>query len=99
MRSFHGLEIPFIFSNTEGGRTGKLIRYIATKKTIKKLSSTMQSAWVNFARYGNPNGKEQETWKPFDTDFRATMIFNKSSTLVNDPDSEQRKVWEGVQYY
>jgi para-nitrobenzyl esterase len=99
LRSFHGLEIPFVFGNTQDGRTGKLIKFIATKKTIKQLSESMQTAWLNFARYGNPNGKESETWKPFDTDIRATMIFDRISFPVNDPDAEQRKAWEGVQYY
>lgn len=99
MRSFHGLEIPFVFGNTQDGRTGRLIKYIASKKTIRNLSGTMQTAWVNFARYGNPNGKKQEIWKPFDTDVRATMIFDRKSIPVNDPDGEQRRAWEGVQYY
>jgi para-nitrobenzyl esterase len=99
LRSFHGLEIPFVFGNTEEGRTGKLMKYVATKKTAKTLTAQMQGAWLNFARYGNPNGKEPEIWKPFDTDIRATMIFDRKCAPVNDPDADQRKAWEGVQYY
>jgi len=59
----------------------------------------MQQAWVNFARYGNPNGDEAGVWKPFDTNERATMIFNKRSKLILDPDHLQRMAWEGVRYY
>lgn len=99
LRSFHGLEIPFVFGNIEEGRTGKLMKYVATKKTAKTLTTQMQGAWLNFVRYGNPNGKEPEIWKPFDTDIRATMIFDRKSAPVNDPDADQRKAWEGVQYY
>ena len=59
----------------------------------------MQTAWINFARYGNPNGKDAENWKRFDTNERATMIFDRKCTLITDPDQVQRKAWEGVSYY
>ena len=97
-RSFHGLELPFVFGNTEI-EASKLLRVIATKKLRKRLSSEMQQAWINFARYGNPNGEQKETWKKFDTGERATMIFNRKTELVADPDGEQRKAWDGVAYY
>ncbi len=98
LKSFHGLELPFVFHCTEGS-TGKRLKLIATKKTIKRLSGQMQQAWVNFARYGNPNGKGEEVWKPYSADNRNTMIFNRKSELVVDPDGKQRKAWEGVKYY
>lgn len=98
LRSFHGLEIPFVFGNKEG-RSGKLLKLLATNRMIKSLSGEMQTAWINFARYGNPNGKDAEYWKRFDANERATMIFNRKSMLVTDPDQVQRKAWEGVSYY
>ncbi|MES2622563.1 MAG: carboxylesterase/lipase family protein [Bacteroidota bacterium] len=98
LRSFHGLEIPFVFGNSDG-RIGRLLKIIASKRLIKSLSGSMQQAWVNFARYGNPNGEEAGAWKAFDTNERATMIFNKRSKLVLDPDHLQRRAWEGVRYY
>ncbi len=99
LRSFHGLEIPFVFGTTEG-RAGKLLKVIATKKTIARLGGKMQQAWINFARYGNPNGNSgSNEWKPFDEKGYATMIFNRQSVLVEDPDATQRKAWEGVSYY
>ncbi len=98
LKSFHGLELPFVFHCTEG-KTGKLLKLICTKKTIKRLSGQMQQSWVNFARYGNPNGTGQQTWKPYTANERNTMIFNRKSELVLDPDGTQRKAWEGVSYY
>lgn len=98
LKSFHGLELPFVFHCTEG-KTGKLLKLIATKKTINRLSGEMQQAWVNFARYGNPNGTGEEKWKPYTADSRNTMIFNRKSKLVVDPDAKQRQAWEGVTYY
>ena len=96
--SFHGLEIPFVFGNHEG-KLGGLLKLIATKKLANRLTDQMQTAWLNFARYGNPNGKGEETWKPYTVDERATMIFSKESKLVKDPDAKQRAAWDGVVYY
>lgn len=98
LRAFHGLEIPFVFGNKDG-KTGRLLRLIASRKTRETLGGKMQSSWINFARYGNPNGPEGGEWKQFNNSEYATMIFNRKSVLVSDPDSEQRKAWEGVRYY
>lgn len=97
-RSFHGLEIPFVFGNTDG-KLGRILNLISTKKNTATLTEAMQTAWLNFARYGNPNGNGQEIWKPFDTNQRATMVFDKTNRLALDPDAEQRIAWEGVRYY
>ncbi len=98
LKSFHGLEIPFVFGNSEG-RQGKLLHVIATKKLIARLSGQMQQSWLNFARYGNPNGNGTEAWKKYTADDRSTMIFSKHSKLLQDPDAKQRLAWEGVSYY
>jgi len=96
--SFHGLEIPFVFANVDSGM-GKILKLIATKKLINRLSGQMQQCWINFARYGNPNGAGKEEWKMYDASNRVTMIFNKKTRPVNDPDAVERKAWEGVKYY
>lgn len=98
LRSFHGLEIPFVFGNING-RFGRLLHLMGTKKVVSRLSNQMQQSWINFARYGNPNGKEEGEWKKYNTTERPTMIFDKHSRLVDDPDSTQRKAWEGIYYY
>lgn len=95
MKSFHGLEIPFVFGNTGM----KLMKFIASKKRVKQLTVEMQGAWLNFAKFGNPNGNSEDVWKKYDTEKRATMIFKKKTELVYDPDGEVRKAWDGVTYY
>lgn len=99
LRSFHGLEIPFVFGAIDEGR-GKLLKVIATKKTRTRIISQMQGAWLNFAKYGNPNGNGSNlNWKPYTLTDRNTMIFNKKTQLVADPAGVERKAWEGVVYY
>jgi para-nitrobenzyl esterase len=98
LRSFHGLEIPFVFGNNEG-RNGKLLRLIASKKRIKSLTGQIQQSWINFAHYRSPNKPDTNNWKAYDSKERATMIFDKKSRLVMDPDANIRQAWEGVYYY
>lgn len=98
LRSFHGLEIPFIFGSEESS-LGKYLKIISTKKLRTRLTSQMQSAWINFARYGNPNGTAEGEWEPYNQETRATMIFDRKSKVVNDPEKEKRQVWEGINYY
>jgi len=57
----------------------------------------MSSAWVAFARTGNPNHKSLPTWDPFTADKRATMIFNKECRGVNDPYREERRAVASAQ--
>jgi para-nitrobenzyl esterase len=98
LKAFHGLEIPFVFGNTEKG-IGKILKAIATKKLIERLSNEMQNAWLNFARYSNPNGTGVQTWLPYSITDRATLIFNRKTELVHDPDKQKREAWDGVVYY
>ena len=52
----------------------------------------VSAAWVAFARTGNPNHKGLPTWPTFETTRRATMILNKESKVVDDPNGEERKI-------
>ena len=41
----------------------------------QKLADTMSTAWVNFARTGNPNGRGVPKWKPYTRADREVMVF------------------------
>jgi carboxylesterase type B len=81
----HGAEIAFVF-DTLGGETESL----SGPCTPRQLSNTMHCAWVSFARNGDPG------WPRYDLTRRATMRFDTSSEVVNDPLSTERVLWEGV---
>jgi para-nitrobenzyl esterase len=49
------------------------------------LADQVSSAWVNFARSGNPNNPKIPTWPAFDTRERAVMIIDDQWKAVNDP--------------
>jgi para-nitrobenzyl esterase len=89
LRSFHTLEIPFVFDNVDAARS-----MTGSGKDRYELAARMSSAWVAFARTGDPNHPGLPKWSPYDNTRRATMIFNDQCKLVDDPHgSEQRLLW------
>jgi len=81
----HGAEIAFVF-DTLGDRTEAL----AGPCPPQQLADTMHAAWVAFATDGNIG------WPRYDLTRRATMRFDSSSEVVNDPRKAERVLWEGV---
>ncbi len=81
----HGLEVPFVF-DTLGNGTEPLIG----SDPPQSLADTMHTAWVSFATSGDSG------WPQYDLDRRATMRFDEASTVVADPRSAQRELWEGT---
>jgi len=50
----------------------------------------MHRAWVAFAKDGDPQ------WPGYERSHRATMRFDATSQVVDDPRSRERALWEGV---
>jgi para-nitrobenzyl esterase len=89
LRSFHTVEIPFVFDNVDAARS-----MTGSDKDRYELATRMSSAWVAFARTGNPNHSGLPMWTPYDNTRRATMVFNNECKLVDDPHGpEQRLLW------
>lgn len=71
LRSTHCMEIPFVFDNVTRhasmtGGSGK----------AQILAQKMSSAWINFARTGNPNHESLPQWDPYSAKKGATMCFD-----------------------
>jgi para-nitrobenzyl esterase len=58
------------------------------------LADRMAAAWVAFAKTGNPNNSAIPEWPVYNGQTRATMIFDKSMRVENDPGREMRLLWE-----
>ena len=63
------------------------LRYSLNVKSITQ-GKKMHAAWVAFATNGNP------AWPQFDLKQRATMRFDTTSELVEDPHAAERVLWE-----
>ena len=81
----HGAEIPFVF-DTLGNGTEPLWG----TDPPQQLADTMHAAWVAFATRGDPG------WPKYDLKRRATMRFDTTSEVVDDPRSAERALWEGL---
>ncbi|MCB2410259.1 carboxylesterase/lipase family protein [Hymenobacter lucidus] len=83
MQSFHCLELPFVFNNTErcAGMTGGGPEAAA-------LAEKVSQAWVSFARTGNPSHQGLPTWKPYAPGTTATMIFDTTCELRQNHDKQ-----------
>jgi len=80
LRAMHCMDIPFVFENIDLSRS-----VVGDGQDRYALADKMSSAWVAFARVGNPNDKRLPKWEPFTGEKRATMMFNNECRAVNDP--------------
>jgi len=92
LRSYHTLEIPFVFDNVDAARsmTGSgSDRYL--------LAQRMSTAWVAFARSGNPSHAGLPDWSAFDTTRRAVMVFDDTCKVVDDPHGAEQRLLHSLQ--
>jgi len=82
----HALEIPFAFDNLNAPGAN----FFTGEGAPQDVATEMHAAWVSFARDGSPG------WDAYDTERRATKLFDTPSTVADDPDGDTRVLWEGV---
>lgn len=84
----HALEIPFVFDTLDPA--APLFGPLLGTDPPQQIADTMHAAWVSFATSGDPG------WPRYDLSRRATMRFDTSSQVVDDPRAWERALWEGV---
>ncbi len=88
--SFHGLDIPLAFHNIELGK-----HWTGTSDEAYQLAEQMSSAWINFAKTGNPNVENRlPAWRPYTRENGETMIFDINPEIVNNHDRELMQLIE-----
>jgi para-nitrobenzyl esterase len=80
----HGLDVAASFREARDGNDAL------------RVAEELSSAWIAFARTGNPNNPRIPPWQTYDAKTRATMSFGTPTQLINDPRGEIRKFWEGM---
>ncbi len=87
LRAPHTVEIPFVFDNTD-------VPTVMTRSPdAKALAAKTSAAWIAFARTGDPNHAGLPHWPAYTQSARATMTFDNTCAVVNDPGSSERQFW------
>lgn len=89
--SFHMLELPFVFDTLETTEVKPLFD-TDDKISLQKVRDTIHPAWVNFIKYGNPNGKGKEVWPKYKTETRKIFQISTECKVLEDPYKKMKEV-------
>jgi para-nitrobenzyl esterase len=95
LRSTHALEIPFVFDNLDRGGAEMLTGSGPERQAV---ADAMHRAWIAFAREGDPNHAGLPEWPQYDLERRATMRFDVTCELLDDPGGADRKAYAPVEF-
>lgn len=90
----HTIELPFVFGNLDVAH-----RLIENPAEAAAISRAMMECWIAFASTGKPACGELEDWPRFDRAARRTMVFDRNSRVVSDPDAFERRMFAGIGRY
>ncbi len=84
LKASHSVEVPFVFD------TLHVIGEAHHKAGAQALADKVSKTWASFARSGDL------PWPRYTADRRATMVFDDTCRVVDDPDGEVRPTWSRV---
>ncbi|MGC1509567.1 carboxylesterase/lipase family protein [Ketobacter sp.] len=93
LKACHASDIPFVFGHT-GTTAGQFLT--GGGDDAAKLSATVQSCWIAFARSGDPSTDRVGKWTAFNQDSRQVMCFDTKTGLQEDPFQGTAPLWENV---
>ena len=84
----HGTDVSASFHNVRDNIVG------VGSAVGEVMCDRLASAWVAFAKTGDPNNSQIPRWPAYDAATRATMVFDTDTRAENDPRGEIRRFWE-----
>ena len=92
LKSTHALEIPFVWDNLDQGAE----MFTGDGADRQGIADAMHAAWIAFARTGDPSTAAL-LWPQYDTKRRATLRFDATREVLDDPGRELRLAFEAAQ--
>lgn len=84
----HGVDVGLAFHNFAGEIAG------SGTAEGELMADRLASAWVAFARSGNPNNPRLPEWPAYDPDKKPTMVFDVDTRVESDPLKQLRTFWD-----
>lgn len=98
----HSCEIAPALGTMDAKGTIVNLPWLGTPRRVKAaFARKLHTAWVNFARSGDPNDREPPfdcAWEQYAAD-RRTLIIDKTDRIASDPDRDHFDVWNGLEIY
>src|SRR5262249_25566830 len=86
----HAMDVSASFHNERDAILG------SGSSDARAMCSALASAWVAFAKTGNPNNERIPHWPRFDSNGRATLVFERNTRVERDPYRELREFWNAM---
>jgi para-nitrobenzyl esterase len=83
----HAMDVPASFHNARDPILG------SGSAEARRMCRDLASAWVAFARNGDPNDANLPDWPRFDSHERAMLVFDRHTRIEKDPDRRMREFW------
>ncbi|MDM8161529.1 carboxylesterase family protein [Labilibaculum sp. K2S] len=80
----HGQDVAYVFQHLDNNSQ--------TSESDSEISEAMGTYWVNFAKYGNPNGEGVPEWPAFGNENKQIMYLGSTPHLGSVPSEEALKV-------
>lgn len=97
MGAMHATDIG-IALDTHKGNYNKGFQF-TPKHRLQRIRGYMHGAWVNFVKYGDPNGSLPLKWDTYDDKERTTYIFNDKCSIEKNPNARNFEVWKDIALY
>ena len=78
LSNFHAGELPYAYGNLHRAKG-------VYDDSDYKLSEIMQNYWINFAKYGDPNGAGLPEWRPVTEKGGKLLELNDNISMIDDP--------------
>jgi len=88
--SSHAQDVSYVFQHIDPSNPG-------TSRSDLEISQAMGNYWINFVKYGNPNGKGLPQWPAFTTNKPVLMYFAETPHIGPVPDEKSLNVLD--QYF
>jgi para-nitrobenzyl esterase len=87
MGAIHGCDVPASFHSYRDA-------FFAGSARGKVMADRLATAWVAFAKTGDPNNSLIPHWPAFEPQHRSTMVFDDDTRVEDDPRAELRAYWD-----